>query len=282
MVYGSLARSAGWIKGAIGAAWIAGIPLIAFQDNPPPAGVPSGSGAFSAMADIPFALFATGAALAALDAVEGRRKRAVLEAGLMLAFAALTKNEGLPLIAGVSLALLLSAPSGKWKKVALAGGIPLGAYALLWWRLARTFPALDEYYPGRLNWQAVSEGLDRVPGILFRLLEEIWFLPSWNLTWIAVIALLLISFDRNMLNRGNRLILFVCTFQLLGYVLAFTITSWTSPSLQGSGDSVPYLMNITLGRLLLHIAPLAVVLALRAAPLMPSRGKGAIRKAQNA
>jgi hypothetical protein len=64
-----------------------------------------------------------------------------------------------------------------------------------------------------------------------------------------------------------RAALLVGGLQLLTYVFALTITAWTSPAAeQSGGDPVDYLMTLTLGRLLVHVAPLLVVAALVACP----------------
>jgi hypothetical protein len=278
-IYGALRRTIGRMQASIAAAWIASLPLIAFRDGLPPIGVPPGSGAFSALADIPLALFATGAALAALDGMEGRRGRAFLESGLLLAFAALTKNEGLPFVAAAVLGVLLCAAGKRWRAALLMALVALVLYGLLWGRIALTLPALDENYPAQLNMQALSEGLKRLPFILARMLEEIVFLPSWNLTWFCFFGLLILS-GRAALDRGGRLLLIIILFQVGVYILAFMITAWTSPAVQianRSGGSVGYLMDTSLGRLFLHVVPLCIVAALRAAPLLRARS-GAVSR----
>ena len=152
----------------------------------------------------------------------------------------------------------------------IASGLIVGGYFGA--RIALSLPASDENYPGQLNIQAFMAGLDRLPMILAKLVKEIFFLPSWNLTWIGIMGLLYLS-GRAALDRAGRLLLIIAVFQLAAYMLAFMITAWTSPAAQmisRSSESVPYLLNLTMGRLLLHFAPLCVVAALRAAPLIRS------------
>jgi hypothetical protein len=269
IAYGSLRRTAGRVQGCLAALWVASLPLVAFREGPPPLGVPPGSGAFSALADVPLALFAFCAALAALDGIENRRPRAYLEAGLMLGFAALTKNEGLAFAGVAAAAVLACASRNRFRSTAAVVAVAALLYLLLWGRLAVRFPALDEHYPGRLNWDALAEGIHRLPSIAAAMASQILFLPSWNLTGVGVLALLLLS-GRDAVDRGGRFLLLVCVLQVAVYAGAYTITAWTSPAaVQSSptGDPVPFLMNLTLGRLLLHVAPIAVAAALRAAPL---------------
>ncbi len=265
VTYGALRRRAGPLPAALGAAWIASLPLIQYLPFPPP-----GSGAFSAMADIPLALFVTAAGLALVDALEGVRDRAHLEAGLCLGFAALTKNEGLPLLAGAGLALLLGATRGRVRRAVGVVGVAALLYLLAWGLISQSFPALDEHYPGQLKPANVAAGLSRLPTIALTLGAELVSFQRWNLTWLAVVALLCIG----RIGRARRALLVLLGVQLASYVLAFMITAWTSPAAEAAvagglaDDTVSYLMSLTMGRLLLHMAPLAIALALLCAPRM--------------
>lgn len=275
IAFGALRRRAGALKAALGAAWIASLPLISYVPYPPP-----GAGAASAMADIPFALFLTGAALALLDALDGARDRAHLEVGLLLGFATLTKNEGLPLVVVAALALLLCARRARLR-AALGPALVAGAlFFALWGWLAAGFPALDENYPARLHLAAVREGLTRVPLVLGALADEVVTFRAWNLTWPAILALLVLG----RLSRPVLAALIVVVGQLAVYVFAYVVTSWSSPAAEyhmPDTDPVVYLVTITLARLLLHVAPLAIIAALLAAPRLtaPPPAVGASRAA---
>lgn len=260
VIYGVLRRRVGLLPAALGAAWVASLPLISYVRGPPP-----GAGAASAMADIPLGLFAAGALFALIDALDGRRERAHLEAGLLLGFAALTKNEGLPLLLITVVATCLFAPRARWRRalgVALVAG---SLYWFLWGRIAAGLPALDEHYPGRLNLASLLEGLDRLPVVLLSFGEEMLRFRMWNVTWPAIILFLALG----RMNRAVGALVFVLAMQIASYVYAFVITAWTSPAAAASGsdvDPVVYLIGITLGRLLLHVAPIAIVAALLASP----------------
>lgn len=265
--YGALARGAHPVRGAVAAAWIATIPLFLFRDGPPGRHVAVGGAAFSVLADIPLATFATGAGLALLDALAGRRDRAHAEVGLLLAFALLTKNEGVPLAAAVLLATLLFAPRARVRRALGIGVLAFGLYALLWGRVAVTLPALDEHYPGQLRADAVLAGLERLPAVLARLARETLVVQSWGLTWPGVVALLAVG-GRAVWDRGAGALVTILLVQLTAYVLAYTITAWSSPAAEVTGDPVGFLMDLTLGRLVMQVAPLAVILATRRAPLL--------------
>jgi hypothetical protein len=279
VVHGALARRAGRLRAAIGAAWVGNLPLLAYVMYPPP-----GAGAASAMADVPLSLFLAGAALALVDGLEGWRDRAHVEAGLLLGFAALTKNEGLPAIAFAALVVLLCARRARWRTAAGVAGLALLVFWLLWGRLAATFPALDENYTGVIGLTTLAAGhegpvglaalverLPRLPRILKALALEAFSFRSWNLTWLAVPALLLVG----RVRRGVVAMLLLAGLQLGAYVFALVITAWTSPAAELAGsDPVDYLMTLTLGRLLVHVAPLCIAAALLACPPLVGRRPG--------
>jgi hypothetical protein len=267
VAYGALARRAGPLRAAIGAAWIGNLPLLAYVMYPPP-----GAGAASAMADVPLSLFLTGATLALMDGIDGWRDRAHVEAALLLGFAALTKNEGLPAIAGAALALVLCSRRTRWRTALGVAGVALLLSWALWGRIAAGLPALDEHYPGQLHLRAVAEGWPRLPRILGQLLLQAVDFRSWNLTWLAIPVLLIIG----RRTRGVIAAVIVAGLQLASYVFALVITAWTSPAGESSGaDPVDYLMTLTLGRLLVHVAPLLIAAALVACPPLLGRAASA-------
>jgi hypothetical protein len=260
VLYGVLRRRAGLLPAALGAAWVASLPLISYVRGPPP-----GAGAASAMADIPLGLFAAGAAFALVDALDGRRNRAHLETGLLLAFAALTKNEGLPLLAITVVAACVFAPRARLRRALGIAIVAAGLYWLLWGRIAAGLPALDEHYPGRLNLAALMDGLGRLPVVLLSFSEEMISFRMWNLTWPAIVVFLVLG----RMNRAVGALLFVLVLQMASYVYAFVITAWTSPAAAAGGgdvDPVVYLIGLTLGRLLLHVAPIGIAAALLCSP----------------
>jgi hypothetical protein len=265
LVHGALARRAD----PLGAAWVASLPLVSFLPRPPP-----GAGAFSAMADVPLAAFAAAAVLALVEALDEVRDRAHLEAGLLLAGAALAKNEGLPLVAAAGLALLLGARRARWRRAAGVAGLAAGLYLLLWWSLARDFPVLDEDYAGRLHGGALAAGWRRLSFLLPEFGLEALSFQRWGLTWLAAAVLLALGRPR----RPVFALLALVALQFACYLLAFVVSAWTSPAaevLASSGDPVEYLLLLTLGRLFLHLAPLVIVLALLASPPLHVRGASA-------
>ncbi len=268
VVYGAVRRRCGALSGAFAAAWIGTLPLLAYKFTSP-----AGAGAASAMADVPLGMFVAAASLAAIDAVDGRRARGHLEAALLVGFAALTKNEGLPFVAGIGLAFLVAAPRARLRRALGVAGVGGAVYLALWGLLSTGLPVTDEHYLGRLHGDAVTSGLGRL-GIIFPDLgAELADFRSWNLTWLAVIALLLLG-GRRILRPAPRLLAVVLAVQVGAYVFAYVVTSWTSPAaeiIHEGEDPLPLLIKLTLGRLLMHIAPVAIVLGLLVSPLTAGR-----------
>ncbi|MHC5210086.1 MAG: glycosyltransferase family 39 protein [Planctomycetota bacterium] len=264
VLHGVLVRHVGRLKAALGAAWVASLPLLSYLPYPPP-----GSGAASAMADIPLALFVTGAGLALVDALARRRDRAHLEAALLLGFATLTKNEGLPLVIGATMTMLVCARRARVRRALGVAGPALLLFALLWGGPSRGFPALDENYPGQVGLSAVVDGLSRLPLVLAGLVDEVAHFRAWNLTWPLVVALLLCG----RVRRPTCAPLLVVTVQLSAYVTAYLITAWTSPAAEVTGeDPVVYLITLTMGRLLMHVVPLLIATSLLVSPPLFRRG----------
>lgn len=277
---GTIARQRGALAGALAAVWIAHLPLVAFISTPPP-----GSGSWSAMADLPLALFVAGVGLALYALVRGARGPRALELGLLLGFAALTKNEGLPLVGGVALALMLAAPRPRWRVTLLCCGIALLLFVLLWGHAIPGIPALDEDYHGQLSAARLAAKADRLELILWGtkvenfdafkgLLPEFVNFRNWNLTWPLVLVLL-VAAGRAALRAPLRALWVVLLAQLAAYVVAYMLTAWSSPNAEvimgPGGDTLGFLLNLTLGRLLLHVAPLAICAGLLAAPSTESR-----------
>jgi hypothetical protein len=220
-----------------------------------------------------------------MDGIDGLRDRAHVEAGLLLGLAALTKNEGLPAIGVATLAAALCSRRARWRVALGLAALALLLYWTLWGRLAATFPALDENYTGVLGltavapnfeghvgWAAITEGLPRLPRILKAMALEALSFRSWNLTWLAVPALLLLGRPRRSVIAA----VLIGGLQLASYVFAFVITAWSSPAAELSGgEPVDYLMTLTLGRLLVHVAPLLVAAALVACPPLLQRAGSA-------
>ena len=265
VLVGVLRRRVGLTSAAAAAAWFASLPLVAYIVTPPP-----GSGAFAAMADLPLAMFTLGSAVAALDFLSGLRPRALWECGLLLGCAALTKNEGLPMVVALSMGVLVASPERRWRRSAGIAGLALLLFLLLWGIRSQFLPALDEHYPGRLTWTAFAEGIGRLPAIAGGVAGEMASLRNWNLSWLAILVMLAVGF-RRLAQPTQRLLLVAVVVQLGVYGFALIISGWSNVMVEEGQDPVHLLMRLTLGRLLLHLTPLALCAAFLATPLESPR-----------
>lgn len=171
-----------------------------------------GGGAISAYSDLPLACF-YGAALALLLAPKPGPS-AGLAAGILLAAAILTKDEGLAL-AGTALALaLLRRPGGSRRPdargrgllpLALAAGLALAACALLAsWRSAIPLRYHDDYR-AMLARQELGSALARIPDLLARIWTETTSARHWGL--FGFLAPLVFLAGRRGLRRQRALFL---------------------------------------------------------------------------
>lgn len=190
----------------------------------------------------------------------------------MLGFALLTKNEAVPLLVGLSLALLVSAPTSRLRRVAGVAGTALLVFLPLWGLLALGLPATDENYPAQLTLEALQSGLSRLGLVFSRLAFQLVDLRIWNVTWLAVIALLAVG-GGLWRRRALRLVMIVLAVQLGAYIYAYLISAWSSPAADmiaeamQRDDVLQTLLKLTLDRLLMHVAPLAIAAGLIASPL---------------
>ena len=115
----------------------------------------------------------------------------------------------------------------------------------------------------------------RLPATFDRLRTE----PTMALWPVALarvlLGLLWLAAGRRALGRGGRALLLLILVQLASYVAAYMVTAWESPNARAlvgpDGDPLAFLLNLTLGRLLLHVAPLAICAGLILSPLRASR-----------
>jgi len=229
-----------------------------------------GLGADSALADIPLALFLTALAAYVLEGIAavGRDARARWSLATLLgAGAILTKNEGLVYAPSIIAATLLFAfvvrresmlGRSRNSLVSLLG--VLVTTALLWKWVARNMAVrVGENYLSAGILEELASGAERAGDIANRMFEELvdpglWgVLWAWPLFWCAWFALKLPKL--NVEQRIRRALPFLwLAAGLLMVFGAYLATGWK----QGSWSK---LMDVSLARLLIHHAPLALILA---------------------
>jgi len=223
-----------------------------------------GLGADAALADVPLALLLTAFAVLLLEGTREPRRGVVPLAAWMGAGAVLTKQEG-----GV-LALLFLLAAVLWARRTprepgsrgrfLAPGIVLLAILLFWKAVSARMPVSPgEDYLSAEGLGAVFQQLDRLPAVLARLAEEWVRLPVWGLLWfLPFLAGILWIGQRSRrlpwhLDEGGKLLLIWLLAGSAMVVVAYTATGWKGGAFEG-------LMEFSLTRLLMHLAPLAILL----------------------
>lgn len=235
----------------------------------------TGLGCDDPMADVPLALLLTAAAVAGLELWQRPTWRAGLLCALLGAGAALTKQEGMAYAPAMFLVLVLLAAVRRDRARLRAAGIACAgaAGAALAWKLASaSMPVMPgEDYLGA-GFGALFTHLDRLPGILGRVGQELASPARWGPLWLVPLAwLVLAGTQRARLRSGDAL---PALWLLLGFgliVAAFLATGWREGEYQ-------WLMDVSLTRLLIHHAPLCALLAAQMpelagfAPVPASRG----------
>jgi hypothetical protein len=229
-----------------------------------------GLGADSALADIPLALVLTALAafvFAALSSSKREARPLWLVAGLVGIGAVLTKNEGLlyaPVVVALTwvLALLVQrdSPLGRSRRALALLFAVLGATALQWKWVSRDMAVrIGEDYLSAEVVDELTGGLERASKIAGRMFDELadpnlWgVLWIWPILWCAWFALKGSGWSVEQKLR-RALPLFWLVAGLVMVFAAYVATGWK----QGSWSK---LMDVSLARLLIHHAPLALVLA---------------------
>ncbi|MFN7974285.1 MAG: hypothetical protein U0166_18380 [Acidobacteriota bacterium] len=215
--------------------------------------------AVAGLADLPLAALFV-AAVACLDRWDPATGRGdVIAAGLCCSLMALTKLEGGPLRLLILVLVVVRAFRHR-SRGAIAVAIFLACAFLpeLPWQLQCVRSGLldsnvsaHDFSPARLR--ATVWILEPVLSSLARYLfvEGYGSETHWNATYLVLVALLLLG-PRSLLRR-NLLWTAALAFGLAGYVAIYLVTPW----------GVPHMLS-SLDRLLLHLYPVAVVLAGRA------------------
>jgi len=191
-------------------------------------------GAMSAYCDVALGAFACGAFL------EMVRGESAWRFGAWVAFAALTKREGLPL----ALVLLVAGAFAFRKRIAPGLIAPVVAIAaLMVWR-ARVAPG-DEENLFTLA-PTLAQKLHRIPGAMFGLAQHLAS-PVWGLFWCAaLVAVALLALRRQW--RDFTLAALVIGGGFAICIVAYSVTNWPQMDL----------IHASADRLLIHIAGPAV------------------------
>lgn len=198
--------------------------------------------------DIPLGCFILLAHLAAHDWMESGRSGSAVRAGLFLAAAALTKNEGV-IAAAVTVTLLavftLRAGWSRRGKGLLCVLAPLLLIAGTWYVYRRTLPEGPQDYVGSIFGPTFWKKAQYLPKVVGSALTEGLSIQRWGFLWVLCVLTLPTWFRRD----GWVSALYLCGMFVV-YVLALTF----------SPLNVDYQVNSTVDRLMAQMVPLAAAM----------------------
>jgi hypothetical protein len=210
-------------------------------------------GAASGYVDLPLTYFTSVTAVHLYRwMLTGSRGNLVI-AGFSGVFAAFTKNEGIPLTA-ITFMVFMGASAWMGKQL-LLGRLRdllitlLGASVLLlpWLHFRSQLPITDEDFERLVRTPNLISGLNRVPQILGRLVQEYYLKPHiWNVMGLCLL-LPLTELLRGRKKTLEDVFIFIPLFYTLLVVAIFMVTPW----------QLNDLMPVALTRLTMHTVPLA-------------------------
>ncbi|MEP7273518.1 MAG: hypothetical protein ABI882_18620 [Acidobacteriota bacterium] len=212
-------------------------------------------------ADIPLGAYYLAAVAYLLQYWESHDQRSLLLIGLLAALLPWVKQDGVILWAClIGVALIRAACRRQWRDFAM-----IALPGIIWLACWRIFLILDRateheiYLPVR--WSTLANNIDRVPEIARSLINELIDTRHWSLTWLLPVA----GIAQVIGGRGRRrtLVWLVLIFAPMSlYSSIYIFTAWQP--FTGHIDS-------SLGRLLMHLAPVAL---LGMSLLLPRKTKG--------
>ena len=253
-VYGIARRRASMPVALLAVAVLSSLPCFSYLDSP------SGVGAASALADVPLALITLLAAGLLLDWMERGVRGSLVLSSALCGLAVWTKQEGALLLIFVPLLAIASS----WRRGARGSAEAL-ALSLLpgllvmapWYLFQRGVPITDDvYYPIDFGAARVMENLERVPVIVERYLREFTWWSVWNLFW-PLVAVAIVVAPRSLLRNGGWPLLLLALLHFAAYFAVYVLDDFL-----GVG-AYEQKMEITITRLMMHVAPVAAVLLAR-------------------
>lgn len=201
-------------------------------------------------ADSVLTLFYAAAALFTVKWLEEEKRPDLFMAALFVVFCAHTKNEGMA-IALIVAAILLIFSLGRSRKEKLLGLflfvviVSVLLFPWLWW--AKDIPRTDENYVSRISPEIVVDNIHRVTIIIPALLRETAKWDRWGALWLLVVAMSILG-AKAFRKRRVAIIWLLFLAHVGAYQFIYVITAY----------NVIALMTVTLNRLLLHVAPVAI------------------------
>lgn len=201
------------------------------------------------IADVPLSGFLLGGIVYLLKWVQSRDTCDALICAACLSFAAQTKSEGLALMAIIMLIVaIITVMRRTWKT--------LGACALLivlcvgpWLIWSMGVPHLNENYHSQLTIPNIIKNTGRLSVILPALVNHIIDIELWGVLWFMLVLMAIMGFRAIMRPEG--IVLWSLIILHLGlYTVIYVVTPW----------NVAELINASMARLLIHLAPTVALL----------------------
>ena len=217
--------------------------------------------ATSGYADFPLAVFYLGSAIYVAEYLQTGERGALALAGALAALLPWTKQEGIILLLCIAALIIAQGVRNRTLRPTFAAILP-GALVFVAWRifLAQvSAPQLRDFES--LGATTLSLNLGRMPHLAQWLLVEFTNWERWSLLWPALGLALLFIFARGR-KPGYVALGAMAVLPLLLYPLIYVFSGY-SPFLGHVENSLP--------RLMLHAAPVALVVIALAVPARPVR-----------
>ena len=172
-----------------------------------------------------------------IEWLESRQKANLCLAGVLLAGAVMTKNEGI-LLAGcvVGALAVVNWYRGQAGKALFVAGALLGLVLLLtlpWFAQMQAIPAVsDENYLQRLSIEVFTVDMARLPLTLRNFMMQMADWELWHVFWLVVPPLVLLTlFLWHRVTSALRLVALVWLGYFLGVMAVYVISPWTDIAL---------------------------------------------------
>jgi 4-amino-4-deoxy-L-arabinose transferase-like glycosyltransferase len=220
----------------------------------------------SGNADVPMTAFYTTSVVCLSEWGEDSKWCSCVLCGVMSAFAAFTKNEGLVLgVFNCAIMFLLPIRSVHWKRRLAGAGLCTAVFLLLvfpWFVWSNGIPHTHENYLAHLRFSEIAKNASRIPIILAEFARQIVSLSRYGLLWLILIVSAMVGW-RAFRSRTTVVVWSLLLLQLGVYALIFLVTPW----------DVHVQLRVALDRLLLHAVPLwGLLLALHLSFVRQSNG----------
>lgn len=193
-------------------------------------------------ADLPLAYFFLLEIYVLFLFIQTRSTRLLVLLNISLGTGALLRSEGIPFFIIIQIVVLFFI--AKWKKHKKIFVAFIGLLHILAWQIFKIYYSLpaNPFITG-------TPKVDRLPSILLEAGREFTNIGRWNFLWIAFLISMVIFFLKKRRDRWEIILFFTCVGQMTVYLLVYL----TTPR-----EPIEHMRN-SFDRLLLHIAPIAMV-----------------------